>query len=87
MTWVGLLQHVLDDDERTRRAERLLSHLTTWLVVIGAVVVTAGVLLLNGPAWLSAGAGGAGALSAGVAWLRRRRRLNSRGAQAAGAED
>jgi hypothetical protein len=76
MTWVGLLQHVLDDDERTRRAERLLSHLTTWLLVTGAVVVTAGVVLLHGPAWASASAGGVGVLSAAVAWFRRRRGLS-----------
>jgi hypothetical protein len=74
MTWAGLLQHVLDDDERTRRAERLLSCLTTWVVVIGIVVVTTGVILLNGPIWAPAGAVGIGALSAGFAWLRRRRK-------------
>jgi hypothetical protein len=86
MTWVGLLRHVLDDDERTRRAERLLSHLTTWLVVIGAVVVTVSVMLLSGSPWLSASASGVGALSAGVAWFRRRRRLSSRAVQTADAE-
>jgi hypothetical protein len=77
MTWVGLLQHVLDDDERTRRAERLLSHVTTWLVVIGAVIVTAGVVLLNGPAWVSASGVGVGVVSAALAWLRSRRNISS----------
>jgi hypothetical protein len=74
MTWVGLLQHVLDDDERTRRAERLLSCLTTWVMVIGVVVVITGVILLNGPGWVSAIAGGVAAVTTGFSWLRRRRK-------------
>jgi hypothetical protein len=74
--WVGLLKHVLDDDERARRAELLLSHLTIWLVVLGAVVVTMAVLLASGPWWAPAGAGGVGFLSAGLAWWRRRRLAN-----------
>ncbi len=69
--WVGLLKHVLDDDQRTRRAELLLSHLTTCLVVIGTIVITTAALLASDP---SAGVG-TGAISASLAWLRRRRRL------------
>jgi hypothetical protein len=76
--WAGLLKHVLDDDQRTRRAELLLSHLTTCLVVIGTVAITTAALLASGPWWASAGVG-AGAISAGLAWLRRRRRLASCG--------
>jgi hypothetical protein len=86
MTWVGLLQHVLDDDERTRRAERLLSCFTTWVVVIGVVVVTTGVILLNGPLWARAGAVGVGALSAGLARLRRRRKRATPAEESAGCE-
>lgn len=76
--WVGLLKHVLDDDQRTRRAELLLSHLTTCLVVIGTVVITTAALLASGPWWAPAGVG-AGAISVGLAWLRRGRRLASCG--------
>lgn len=72
--WVGLLKHVLDDEDRTRRAERLLGHVTVWLVVLGAIVVTAAVLLAGGPWWASAGAGGIGAASGVLAWIKRHRR-------------
>ena len=71
--WVGLLQHVLDDDDRTRRADVLLSHLTTWLAFIVSAVIVLGLVLLNSPAWLSAGTGAAGVVAGIVAWWRRRR--------------
>lgn len=77
-SWVGLLKHILDDDQRTRRGELLLSYLTTWLVVIGAVVIATAMLLTSSPWWASAGVG-IGATSAVLAWLRRRRRLASCG--------
>ena len=72
--WVGLLRHVLDDDDRTRRADLLLSHLTLWLVVIATVVVVAVLLLLSTPYWVPTGAGGVGVVSAGLLWFRRWRR-------------
>ncbi len=34
-----LTQHVLDNDDRTRRAEALLSHFRVWLALIGLIVV------------------------------------------------
>ncbi len=73
-SWVGLLSNILDDDHRTRRAERLLSHVTVWLMILGAMVVTATLLLLSAPRWALAVTSGTGVASAGVAWLRRRQR-------------
>jgi hypothetical protein len=64
---VGLLKHILDDDDRTRRAEILLSYLTIWLVVLGTVVIGTATLLLSAPWWAPASVGGIGAVSAGVA--------------------
>jgi membrane protein implicated in regulation of membrane protease activity len=75
---VGLLQHVLDDDDRTRRADALLSHFTIWLVVLATVGVVVG-LVMNSSPWASAGAGSIGALAALWAWWRRRRRLTGAG--------
>jgi membrane protein implicated in regulation of membrane protease activity len=76
---VGLLQHVLDDDDRTRRADALLSHFTIWLVVLATVGVVVGLVMLNSSPWASAGAGSVGALAALWTWWRRRRRLTGSG--------
>lgn len=50
-SWAGPLRYVLSDEHRTRRPERLLDHVTVWLVVIGWVVVTTTAAPMCTPGW------------------------------------
>jgi hypothetical protein len=76
-SWASLVSGVLDDDQRTRRADVLLSHVTVWLIVLGSAAAVVTQLMLATPWWVPTGAGGVGAVSAALAMLRRRRKLGS----------
>jgi hypothetical protein len=64
-----LLAYVVDDDDRTRRANLLLWNVTVCTLVVGLVVVTV-TLLAPGPRWYT----GAGGTVAAFLWLVRGRR-------------
>lgn len=83
-SWVSLIGGVLDDDQRTRRADVLLSHVTVWLIVIGSAATVLAQLLLASPWWVPTGAGGVGAVSAAVAVLRWRHKLRAPAGQNTG---
>ena len=74
--WARVIEHVLDDDARTRRAAWLLSalllHLTIWLMGIVTAVVAVVVLELHGSVLVPVATGGFGAVSVVLAWLRKR---------------
>jgi hypothetical protein len=46
------VRHVLDDDDRTHRADQPLRHLTMWLLVIVTTAVTVAIVVVDGPIWV-----------------------------------
>jgi len=72
--WVWLIDRILANDDRTRRATILITHLTIWLLIVATVVITAVVVLARGHWWIPLASGsGLTALGLVGAWLRRRR--------------
>lgn len=72
--------HVLDDDDRTRRANTLLAHLTVWVLLLSFAAVAIVLVLLDAPAWIAPSGVGL-TLIAWLARFVRKRRLGDDGAQ------
>ena len=70
--WPQLLAYIIDDDDRTRRANLLLRQITACLLVVSAMAVTV-TLFVYGRGWYTGATGSAGVLLVWLARTRQRR--------------
>ena len=69
--WPQLLAYVVDDDDRTRRANLLLWRVTVCLLAAGTVLLATVALMARAPGWYTGVGGSAVALFLGVKRARR----------------
>jgi hypothetical protein len=76
-SFLALLQRVLDDDDRTRRANLLLLHIGLWLVIIAVALLGVAAISIPAMGWVPL-VGGVGAVTA-IGALRQRLRSHRHG--------